>query len=117
MDKSRHGIEEGGDDFNSALLETYADPVSRRLLRDLLRIVTLNWDFGPNSVFLKLRFSRDWRTIRTLLGFPVRTHNPLVVGSSPTGPTILLYTTSVLFGKTVITLDDRSVSVPSCDSL
>ena len=66
MDKSWHGIEEGGDDFNSALLETYADPVSRCLLRDLLRIVASNWDCGPYPAFLKLRLSRDRRTIRTL---------------------------------------------------
>ena len=66
MDKSWHGIEEGGDDFNSALLETYADPVSRCLLRDLLRIVTGNGDFSPTGALRKMRLSRDWRTIGTL---------------------------------------------------
>ena len=38
-------------------------------------------------------------------------------GSSPSSPTIGLYTHSVLFGKPVITPGDRSVSIPSCDSL
>ena len=32
-------------------------------------------------------------------------------------PTIRLYTTPVLSGETVMTLDDRSVSIPSCGSL
>ena len=59
MDKSRHGIEEGGDDFNSAFLETYADPVSRCLLRDLLRIVALNRHFGSSPALPKMRFRRD----------------------------------------------------------
>jgi hypothetical protein len=56
------------------------------LLRDLLRIVASNWDFGPHPAFLKLHFGRDWRTIGPLWVFPARTHNPLVVCSNHTGP-------------------------------
>jgi hypothetical protein len=59
---------------------------AKNLLRDLLRIVASNWDFGPHPAFLKLRFSRNWRTIRALSVFPVRTHHPLVVCSNHTVP-------------------------------
>jgi hypothetical protein len=60
--------------------------VAKDLLRDLLRIVASNLDFGPHPAFLKLHFSRNWRTIRALSVFTVRTHNPLVVCSNHTGP-------------------------------
>ena len=65
--------------------------VAKDLLRDLLRIVAGNEDFSPTGALRKMRLSRDWRTIGTLSGLSVRTHNPLVVCSNHTGPIFLCW--------------------------